>query len=410
LAEGQRQPLIVRQTPNPQHTVNAARPLAKPAKPFYRHKTAGVFKKRMTMTKATKNGLTYADAGVDIDAGNALVDAIKPLVRATRRPGADAEIGGFGGLFDLKAAGFKDPILVAANDGVGTKLKIAIDSNSHETIGIDLVAMCVNDILVQGAEPLFFLDYFATGKLAPDVGAHVVKGIAEGCLQAGCALIGGETAEMPGLYGKGDYDLAGFCVGAAERGTLLPRPDVKAGDVLLGLASSGVHSNGYSLVRKIVEISGLDWSAPAPFAPEKTLGAALLEPTKIYVKTLLAVLHETKAIKAMAHITGGGFIDNIPRVLPHGLGAEINLDAIPVLPVFSWLAKTGGVSVPEMLRTFNCGIGMVLVVDETQVDLLQKSLKKHGEPFVILGQIVEIPEGTPETERVRTTGSLRMTA
>jgi phosphoribosylformylglycinamidine cyclo-ligase len=357
---------------------------------------------------ASTSGLTYADAGVDIDAGNALVDAIKPLVRATRRPGADAEIGGFGGLFDLKAAGFKDPILVAANDGVGTKLKIAIDSNSHETIGIDLVAMCVNDILVQGAEPLFFLDYFATGKLAPDVGAHVVKGIAQGCLQAGCALIGGETAEMPGLYGKGDYDLAGFCVGAAERGTLLPRPDVKAGDVLIGLASSGVHSNGYSLVRKIVERSGLDWSAPAPFAPQQSLGQALLEPTRIYVKTLLAVLKETGAIKAMAHITGGGFIDNIPRVLPEGLGAQIDLAAIPVLPVFVWLAETGGVSVHEMLRTFNCGIGMVLVVDENEVGSVQHSLKKHDEASVILGKIEPTAADAKETERVRASGILRI--
>ena len=360
--------------------------------------------------KPVKNGLTYANAGVDIDAGNALVDAIKPLVRATRRPGADAEIGGFGGLFDLKAAGFKDPILVAANDGVGTKLKIAIDSNSHETIGIDLVAMCVNDILVQGAEPLFFLDYFATGKLAPDVGAHVVKGIAQGCLQAGCALIGGETAEMPGLYGKGDYDLAGFCVGAAERGHLLPRNDVKSGDVLIGLASSGVHSNGYSLVRKIVDISGLDWSASAPFSPEKTLGAALLEPTRIYVKSVLAVLRETKAIKAMAHITGGGFIDNIPRVLPEGLGAHIDLTAIEVLPVFAWLAKTGGVSVREMLRTFNCGIGMVLVVDETQVEAVRSALKKQGEASVILGKIETVAADTKESERVRATGELRMPA
>ena len=419
LPEGQRQPLIGLQGPPTQHTVNALRPLAKPAWPFYRLKTPSehVFRERMIMSKApptvspkeaTSSGLTYADAGVDIDAGNALVDAIKPLVRATRRPGADAEIGGFGGLFDLKAAGFKDPILVAANDGVGTKLKIAIDSNSHETIGIDLVAMCVNDILVQGAEPLFFLDYFATGKLAPDIGAHVVKGIAQGCLQAGCALIGGETAEMPGLYGKGDYDLAGFCVGAAERGTLLPRPDVKAGDVLIGLASSGVHSNGYSLVRKIVERSGLAWSAPAPFSPKQSLGQALLEPTRIYVKTLLAVLKETGAIKAMAHITGGGFIDNIPRVLPEGLGAQIDLDAIPVLPVFVWLAETGGVSVHEMLRTFNCGIGMVLVVDEHAVDTVQHSLKKHGEASVVLGKIEHAASGAKETERVRASGTLRI--
>src|SRR5919107_1611579 len=258
----------------------------------------------MTTEKPEKqtNGLTYADAGVDIDAGNAMVEAIKPLVRATRRPGADAEIGGFGGLFDLKAAGFKDPILVAANDGVGTKVKIAIDTGIHDTIGIDLVAMCVNDIIVQGAEPLFFLDYFATGKLSPDVGVHIVKGIAEGCLQAGCALIGGETAEMPGLYARGDYDLAGFAVGAAERGTLLPKA-VQPGDVLIGPASSGVHSNGFSLVRRIIESAGLAWDAPAPFAAGKTLAQALLEPTRIYVKALLAVLKGGGGINALCHIT-----------------------------------------------------------------------------------------------------------
>src|SRR5918997_1904961 len=256
------------------------------------------------MTEKQPNGLTYAQVGVDIDAGNAMVDQIKPLVRATQRPGADAEIGGFGGLFDLKAAGFRDPILVAANDGVGTKVKIAIDTGIHDTIGIDLVAMCVNDIVVQGAEPLFFLDYFATGKLSPEVGVHIVKGIAEGCLQAGCALIGGETAEMPGLYAKGDYDLAGFAVGAAERGTLLPK-DVSVGDVLIGLPSSGVHSNGFSLVRRIVEHSGLEWDAPAPFAADKTLAQALLEPTRIYVKALLEVLKGGDGINALCHITGG---------------------------------------------------------------------------------------------------------
>src|SRR3712207_6479798 len=258
------------------------------------------------MTARRTDGLTYAEAGVDIGAGNAMVEAIKPLVRATRRPGADAEIGGFGGLFDLKAAGFQDPILVAANDGVGTKVKIAIETGLHATIGIDLVAMCVNDIVVQGAEPLLFLDYFATGKLAPQVGVEIVKGIAEGCRIAGCALIGGETAEMPGLYASGDYDLAGFAVGAAERGTLLPRPDVAAGDVMLGLSSSGVHSNGFSLVRRIVAETRLGWDAPAPFASDRTLGEALLEPTRIYVKPLLAALRRTDTIKALAHITGGG--------------------------------------------------------------------------------------------------------
>src|SRR5829696_6979475 len=277
------------------------------------------------MTDKRAHSLTYAEAGVDIDAGNAMVEAIKPLVRATRRPGADAEIGGFGGLFDLKAAGFKDPILVAANDGVGTKVKIAIDTGIHDTIGIDLVAMCVNDIIVQGAEPLFFLDYFATGKLSPEVGVAIVTGIADGCRQAGCALIGGETAEMPGLYARGDYDLAGFAVGAAERGTLLPRGDVAPGDVLLGLPSSGVHSNGFSLVRRIAEASGLPWDAPAPFAPGRTLGEALLEPTRIYVKPLLQALRATGGIKALAHITGGGFPDNIPRVLPQGTGVRLDL-------------------------------------------------------------------------------------
>ena len=264
--------------------------------------------------KGGKNGLTYAQAGVDIDAGNLLVEKIKPIVRSTRRPGADGEIGGFGGLFDLKAAGFTDPVLVAANDGVGTKLKIAIDAGVHDTVGIDLVAMCVNDLVVQGAEPLFFLDYFATGKLDPDQGAAIVSGIAEGCLQAGCALIGGETAEMPGMYRDGDYDLAGFAVGAAERNQLLPSGDIAEGDVILGLASSGVHSNGFSLVRRIVELSGLGWDADAPFKTGTTLGEALLTPTRIYVKPLLAAIRETNAIKALAHITGGGFPDNIPRV------------------------------------------------------------------------------------------------
>ncbi|MEN9895647.1 MAG: hypothetical protein RIR97_1499 [Pseudomonadota bacterium] len=291
------------------------------------------------MSQGQKNGLTYSDAGVDIDAGNLMVEKIKPHVRSTRRPGADGEIGGFGGLFDLKAAGFTDPVLVAANDGVGTKLKIAIDAGIHETVGIDLVAMCVNDLVVQGAEPLFFLDYFATGKLDPDQGAAIVAGIAAGCREAGCALIGGETAEMPGMYAGGDYDLAGFAVGAAERGTLLPTGNIAVGDVILGLSSSGVHSNGFSLVRKIVAMSGLDWSAPAPFDKGKSLGEALLVPTRIYVRSLLRAIRETQGIKALAHLTGGGFPENIPRVLPRHLAAEINLAAIGVPPVFSWLAR-----------------------------------------------------------------------
>ncbi|MGH6860233.1 MAG: phosphoribosylformylglycinamidine cyclo-ligase [Phyllobacterium sp.] len=340
--------------------------------------------------KGGKNGLTYAQAGVDIDAGNLLVEKIKPLVRSTRRPGADGEIGGFGGLFDLKAAGFADPVLVAANDGVGTKLKIAIDAGVHDTVGIDLVAMCVNDLVVQGAEPLFFLDYFATGKLDPDQGAAIVSGIAAGCLQAGCALIGGETAEMPGMYREGDYDLAGFAVGAAERGQLLPAGDIAEGDVIIGLASSGIHSNGFSLVRRIVELSGLGWDADAPFGAGpadsgQTLGQALLTPTRIYVKPLLAAIRQTGAIKALAHITGGGFPDNIPRVLPKHLTADIELSAIKVPPVFAWLARTGGVEREEMLRTFNCGIGMIVVTAAEKADAVIEALKAEGEDAVRLG-------------------------
>jgi phosphoribosylformylglycinamidine cyclo-ligase len=335
-----------------------------------------------------KNGLTYAQAGVDIDAGNLMVEKIKPLVRSTRRPGADGEIGGFGGLFDLKAAGFNDPILVAANDGVGTKLKIAIDAGKHDTIGVDLVAMCVNDIVVQGAEPLLFLDYFATGKLDPNQGADIVSGIAEGCRQAGCALIGGETAEMPGMYHGNDYDLAGFAVGAAERGRLLPTDDVVEGDVLLGLASSGVHSNGYSLVRRIVEVSGLKWSDRAPFADGPTLAEALLEPTRIYVKSLLKAIRETNGIKALAHITGGGFPENIPRVLPKEFSAELDLSAIEAPRVFSWLAATGGVSPEEMMRTFNCGIGMIAVVAAGQAAQVAAVLQEAGETVTPIGRIV----------------------
>lgn len=349
------------------------------------------------MSQSGKNGLTYSDAGVDIDAGNLLVEKIKPAVRSTRRPGADGEIGGFGGLFDLKAAGFTDPVLVAANDGVGTKLKIAIDANYHDTVGIDLVAMCVNDLVVQGAEPLFFLDYFATGKLDPDQGAAIVGGIAAGCRDAGCALIGGETAEMPGMYSHGDYDLAGFAVGAAERGQLLPSGDIAEGDIILGLASSGVHSNGFSLVRKIVELSGLGWDAPAPFAEGKALGEALLTPTRIYVKPLLKAIRETHVLKALAHITGGGFPENIPRVLPKHLAAEIDLAAVNVPPVFSWLAKTGGVEAKEMLRTFNCGIGMIVVVAQENVDAVKAVLEAEGEAVVTLGRMVAREEGAPGT-------------
>ncbi|PZU92489.1 MAG: phosphoribosylformylglycinamidine cyclo-ligase [Chelatococcus sp.] len=348
------------------------------------------------MTKPGANGLTYAQAGVDIDAGNAMVEAIKPLVRSTRRPGADAEIGGFGGLFDLKAAGFSDPILVAANDGVGTKVKIAIESGLHATIGIDLVAMCVNDLIVQGAEPLLFLDYYATGKLDPKVGVEIVRGIAEGCRQAGCALIGGETAEMPGMYADQDYDLAGFAVGAAERGALLPRADLAAGDVVFGLPSSGVHSNGYSLVRRIVALSGLGWDAPAPFAPGASLAESLLTPTRIYVKSLLQALKSTDGIKALAHITGGGFPDNIPRVLPEGFGVALDLPAIPVPAVFGWLARVGGVAEPEMLRTFNCGIGMIVAAEAAKADEVAAALTAAGETPVRLGEIVPVAAGAEQ--------------
>jgi phosphoribosylformylglycinamidine cyclo-ligase len=314
-----------------------------------------------------KNGLTYKDAGVDIDAGEELVTRIGPAAKATRRPGADADLGGFGGLFDLKAAGFKDPILVSGTDGVGTKLKLAIDTRKFDGIGQDLVAMCVNDIVVQGAEPLFFLDYYATGKLDVDAAAITVGGIARACKESGCALIGGETAEMPGLYAKGDFDLAGFTVGAVERDAILPKLDtMKEGDILIGFASSGVHSNGYSLVRKVVEKSGLGLDAPSPFGGG-TLGEALLTPTRLYVKPALAAM-KTGGVKGLAHITGGGITDNLPRCLPDGLDGEVNLDAIAVLPVFKWLAKEAGIAEAEMLRTFNCGIGMVAVTDEKNAD------------------------------------------
>jgi phosphoribosylformylglycinamidine cyclo-ligase len=339
-----------------------------------------------------ERGLTYAQAGVDIDAGNRMVDLIKPLVRATARPGADAEIGGFGGLFDLKRAGFKDPVLVAANDGVGTKVKIAIETGRHDTIGIDLVAMSVNDLVVQGAEPLFFLDYYACGKLEPEVGAAVVAGISAGCRQAGCALIGGETAEMPGLYSGEDYDLAGFAVGAVERGEVLPRADIAEGDVILGLASSGVHSNGFSLVRKVVAKTGLPWTTPAPFAPSQSLGDAILEPTRIYVKSCLAAIRETKAVKGFAHITGGGFPDNIPRVLPKGLGARIDLTNVAVPPVFKWLAAEGGIAQNEMLRTFNCGIGMIVVAAPKDAAAVTDAFKRAGEKVSTLGNVIRAAE------------------
>jgi phosphoribosylformylglycinamidine cyclo-ligase len=347
----------------------------------------------------------YAAAGVDIDAGNRMVEMIKPLVRATARAGTDGEIGGFGGLFDLKAAGFSDPILVAATDGVGTKVKIAIETSRHDTIGIDLVAMSVNDLVVQGAEPLFFLDYFACGKLDPAVGAAVVKGVAAACREAGCALIGGETAEMPGVYQGGDYDLAGFAVGAVGRKDILPRADIKAGDVVLGLASTGVHSNGFSLVRRVAETAGLTWDKPAPFEPSRNLGEALLTPTRLYVRSCLAAIRETKGIKALAHITGGGFTENIPRVLPAGLDVALDLGAVPILPVFKWLAATGGISATEMLRTFNCGIGMVAVVDSDRADAAIERLTAHGEKVVRLGEVVTSAGGA----RVDYRGQLDLT-
>jgi phosphoribosylformylglycinamidine cyclo-ligase len=329
-----------------------------------------------------KNGLTYRAAGVDIAAGDALVDAIKPLARATERAGVMGGLGGFGALFDLKAAGFVDPVLVSGTDGVGTKLKIAIETGIHDTVGVDLVGMCANDLVVQGAEPLFFLDYFATGKLDPRQAREVIAGIASGCNEAGCALVGGETAEMPGLYRDGDYDLAGFAVGAVERGDLLPR-GVAAGDAVLGLASSGLHSNAFSLVRRVVELSGLPWTAPAPFDPEVSLGQALLTPTRIYVRSLLA-LHRAGLLKAAAHITGGGLPGNLPRVLPDGMVAVLE-PYWSVPPVFGWLARTGGIAVEEMLRVFNCGIGMAVVV--TDADAATELLRDQGESVSRIGHI-----------------------
>lgn len=340
------------------------------------------------------NRLTYADAGVDIDAGNALVDRIKPAAASTNRSGVMAGLGGFGGLFDLKAAGYEDPILVAATDGVGTKLRIAIDTGLVDTVGIDLVAMCVNDLICQGAEPLFFLDYFATGKLSVEHGASVVEGIAEGCRQAGCALIGGETAEMPGMYADGDFDLAGFAVGAMERGAALPTT-VQAGDTIFGLSSTGVHSNGYSLVRKIISNCGLDWDAGAPFA-DGSLGQALLSPTRIYVREVMPSV-KAGTVQALAHITGGGLTENLPRVLPDGMGAEIDLDAWRLPPVFDWLIAQSGLEQAEALRTFNCGIGMAVVARDA--DAAEASLHAAGAEPIRIGKI-------SDTADIRFTGSL----
>ena len=334
-----------------------------------------------------KNGLTYADAGVDIDAGEQLVDAIKPLAKSTRRPGAEASLGGFGALFDLKAAGFEDPLIVTTTDGVGTKLKIAIETSRHDGVGVDLVAMCVNDLLAQGAEPLMFLDYYATGKLDVDAARRVVAGIAEGCRQSGSALVGGETAEMPGMYSGGDYDLAGFSVGAVERGKVLPYLDQqKAGDVIIGLASSGPHSNGYSLIRKVVEKSGLAWGDDAPFAKDQTLAQALMEPTRIYVKPVLPLM-KADLIKGAAHITGGGLIENPPRCIAEGLEASFDWDAWPMPAVFQWLAETGGVSDHEMRRTFNCGVGFILIVAPENVEPVLAALLNAGETAFVCGQL-----------------------
>ena len=340
----------------------------------------------------TQKPMTYADAGVSIAAGNALVKAIGPLAKSTRRPGADAELGGFGGFFDLRAAGYKDPLLVAANDGVGTKLKLAIEAGRHDGVGIDLVAMCANDLVVQGAEPLFFLDYFATGKLDNDVAVAVVASIAEGCRQAGCALIGGETAEMPGMYAPGDYDLAGFCVGAVERGEALTGAEIATGDVILGLGSSGVHSNGFSLVRRIVEQEGWKLDRPARFDPDRLLGDALLEPTRIYVKSLLSEVR-TGRIKGLAHITGGGLLENVPRVLPDGVHAKIDADAWPLPRLFAQLQAGGRVEPAEMARTFNCGIGMVAIVREADVEAVTDGLVYAGEQVFRIGWIEDGPRG-----------------
>ncbi|MCW1950445.1 MAG: phosphoribosylformylglycinamidine cyclo-ligase [Octadecabacter sp.] len=331
-----------------------------------------------------KTGLTYADAGVDIDAGNTLVERIKPAAKRTKRSGVMAGLGGFGAMFDLKGAGFKDPILVAATDGVGTKLRIAIDTGNVDGVGIDLVAMCVNDLVCQGAEPLFFLDYFATGKLELEQATRIINGIAKGCELSGCALIGGETAEMPGMYPAGDFDLAGFSVGAMERGADIPR-DVGVGDVLVGVWSNGVHSNGYSLVRKIVEKSGLAWSDPSPFS-DGTLGEALLAPTTLYVKGAVAAMPD---LHALAHITGGGLTENLPRVLPEGLGATIELNAWHLPPVFGWLAEQGGLAPAEMLKTFNCGIGMVAVVARDRAQAVGDTFEAAGHSVCVLGEVTD---------------------
>jgi phosphoribosylformylglycinamidine cyclo-ligase len=337
--------------------------------------------------KPLENGLTYADAGVDIDAGEMLVEHIKPLAKSTARPGSEPSLGGFGALFDLKAAGFEDPLIVTTTDGVGTKLKIAIETGRHDGVGVDLVAMCVNDLLAQGAEPLLFLDYYATGRLEIDAARRVVAGIAEGCRQAGCALVGGETAEMPGMYTDGDYDLAGFSLGAVERGHALPYLDRQAaGDVIIGLASTGPHSNGYSLVRKVVEKSGLGWGDDSPFAKDRSLAQALMEPTRIYVKPVLPIM-KAGLVKGAAHITGGGLIENPPRCIAEGLQARFDWDAWPMPAVFHWLAETGGISDHEMRRTFNCGVGFILIVSPENAEPVLAALLNAGEVAFVCGQL-----------------------
>ena len=346
---------------------------------------------------------TYAQAGVSIAAGNALVKAIAPLAKATRRPGADADLGGFGGFFDLKAAGFSDPLLVAANDGVGTKLKLAIEHNAHDGVGIDLVAMCANDLIVQGAEPLFFLDYYATAKLDPTVAERVVASIAEGCKQAGCALIGGETAEMPGMYAAGDYDLAGFCVGAVERDRVLTGQDIAAGDVILGLASSGVHSNGFSLVRRLAADKGWKLDRPALFDQETLLIDALMAPTRIYVKSLLSAL-KAGTIKGLAHITGGGLLENIPRVLPAGCHAQVDADSWPQPRLMAFLQAQGGIEPGEMARTFNCGIGMAVVVAAGDADTVAAMLGDAGEAVLRIGTIEAGERGCTVSGSIETWG------
>jgi phosphoribosylaminoimidazole synthetase len=333
------------------------------------------------------NGLTYAEAGVDIDAGAALVERIKPLARATRRPGTDVQLGGFGALFDLKAAGYDDPLIVSTTDGVGTKLKIAIETGLHDTVGVDLVAMCVNDLLAQGAEPLVFLDYFATGRLDVDAAARVVAGIAEGCRQAGAALAGGETAEMPGLYAVGDYDLAGFCLGAVRRDGVLPRlADQRAGDVMIGLASSGAHSNGYSLIRRIVERSGLAWDHPSPFDGGATLAEALMTPTRIYVRSVLP-LAKGGRLKGCAHITGGGLIENPPRAIDPAFAPRFDWAAWALPSVFDWLQKVGGVADQELRRTFNCGVGFLLIVAPEDASDVLAALIEAGENAFVCGEL-----------------------